>query len=113
MIYLSAPYYHEDQGVIEQRMIFVKRYAARLVMQGNLVASPLLTYHGLLTPEEMRRVSTHFWMKASASVLKTCDSMVLLMLPGWEQSSGVNAELDWAEKLCIPVQKVPEMVAMI
>lgn len=49
-----------------------------------------------------------FWLEASISLLKTCD--VLVLVPGWENSSGVKKEIELAKDLGIPVITAAEMI---
>jgi hypothetical protein len=42
-----------------------------------------------------------FWLEAALSLLETCDVMVLV--PGWETSSGVKREIQRAREIGIPI----------
>jgi hypothetical protein len=99
--YLAAPYSHPDKAVIEQRMEQVCKAAADLTMEGKLVVSPLMMHFVL----QHRSIpgTWNFWGRYSAAMLARCTEMVVLMLPGWETSEGVTAELKLAEAAKLPV----------
>jgi hypothetical protein len=44
-----------------------------------------------------------FWMFQDLPILRCCDKVVLLQLEGWEESCGVQKELEMAKTLNIPV----------
>lgn len=100
MCYLAAPYSHADASVVEDRMVQVSRAQAALIKQGLLVYTPL-SAHYLLEYEDLPG-DWAYWQRYGEALLTACDNLVLLPLPGWEQSQGVTAELALARKLKIP-----------
>ena len=105
MIYIAAPYWHEDFEIRNIRFYHATRYAAQLAIQGELSYSPLTYGHGTvkeigtLIPEE-------YWRRHGLKMLSLCDRMVVLTMKGWETSRGVAAELELARQLSIPVQYI-------
>lgn len=47
-----------------------------------------------------------FWLEAALDLIETCQ--VLVLVPGWEKSSGVAREIERAKELGIPVLTVEE-----
>jgi len=102
MIYLSSPYSHPDPEVREQRFDAVCRAAARLMRAGNVVFSPVahshpIAQHGLPTGWE-------FWEPHGRAHLARCDELLVLLLDGWEESAGLQAEIRVAGELGKPVR---------
>ena len=91
LVYLASPYTHADPAVMEARFQAATRYAARLMGQGVNVFSPIAYTHVIL--QHGLPVDWDFWKQYGEKWLAVCDSMIVLMLDGWEASKGVNAEI--------------------
>jgi len=101
MIYLASPYSDPDVEVRERRFEAVCRAAAELIRSGKSVYSPIahthpICRHGL--PGDWR-----FWQHHDRQHIEICDEVVVLMLDGWKQSEGVQAEISIARELGKPV----------
>lgn len=101
MTYLASPYTHPDPTVREQRFHAACATAAQLMREGHVVFSPVahshpLTAYGL--PGDWA-----FWERHDRVHLERCDEVVVLMLDGWEESEGVQAEIAVAQRLGKPV----------
>ena len=92
LVYLASPYTHDDPAVMEERFQAALRYAARLLGQGVNVFSPIAYTHAMV--RQGLPVDCGFWKQYGQRWLSVCDSMIVLMLDGWEVSTGVNAEID-------------------
>ena len=98
LIYLASPY----SEVRENRYRAACGKTAELMRQGVMVFSPIvashpLTFHGL--PGDWA-----FWEAHDRRQLELCDEVVVLMLPGWRESKGVQAEIALAEEFGKPVR---------
>ncbi len=96
MIYLASPYSHPDPVVREHRFQAACRAAAALVRAGCVVYSPIahshpIAQHGLPT-------DWAFWGHQEHQHLERCDAVVVLQIPGWVQSRGVQAEVRLARR---------------
>ena len=47
-----------------------------------------------------------FWHKYDEWFISRCDKVVVVKMWGWEQSKGVQAEIEIAHKLGIPVEYI-------
>ena len=101
MIYLACPYTHSDPEVRRRRFDAVNRLAGRLILAGEIVYSPISHSHAIT--ETGLPVTWDFWEKQSLAMLSVCDTLVVYCIDGWEQSIGVRAEIDAAEKAGKPV----------
>ena len=110
MIYLASPYAHPDPQVRDERVRQVCAHGARLVREGRLVYSPIA--HSHLLAEQGLPSDWPFWAEHSRWMLSACRELVVLALPGWEESTGVKAEVAIATELGLPVRFVaPEEAA--
>lgn len=106
-IYLATPYTAPDASVMEQRCAAATSAANTLIRQGHNVFSPIS--HGAevgrgLPPDFA------FWSTSCLSFVKHwATDVYVLMLPGWEASVGVSAEMEAAKALNIPVTHILPM----
>ena len=100
LCYLAAPYSDPNPSVIEQRMEQVSRAQAHLIKQGFMVVTPL-SAHYLLKYQDLPG-DWVYWRDYGTALLRACDNFILLPLPGWENSIGVNAEISIARDLDMP-----------
>lgn len=104
MIYLASPYWHEDPEVRAVRV------HANLVLTRKLMLahpeincySPLAYGYGFPAG-----ISEERWLAHGIAMLHICTELVVLMLPNWEKSKGVAAEIAYAEAHHIPVFYLP------
>jgi len=101
MIYLASPFTHSDPAVRQQRFEAACRAAAALISRGKTVFSPISHSYGICrygVPLDWR-----FWERHDRCHLQSCDEVVVLMLDGWSESVGVQAEIAIAHELGKPV----------
>ena len=104
IIYLAAPYTHADSSVCEERFEKITEYAASLIRKQMIVLSPVtmchpMTKYGLLGDWQ-------FWERFDRAYLMLCSRMIVLCLPGWKESKGVQAEIQIMKELGKPVEYV-------
>ena len=102
MIYLASPYSHPDPGIREQRFRTACRAAAQLMRAGQPVFSPVAHGHPIAVfglPTDWR-----YWEPLDRRHIATCDELAVLMLDGWRDSHGVQAEIRIAGDLGKPVR---------
>jgi Domain of unknown function (DUF1937) len=97
MIYLASPYSHPNPMVRETRFEAACRTTARLIQAGQTVFSPIvhghpLVHYGLPT-------DWSFWQRFGKEHLQRCDDVLVLQIDGWQESEGVQAEVELARGL--------------
>ena len=102
MIYQISPYSDSDPAVREQRFQAACAFAARLLLEGRLVYSPVVHGHPLV--QHGLPVDWSFWERYDRQHLERCDEVIVLKLAGWQESVGVQAELRHASVLEKPVR---------
>lgn len=102
LVYLAAPYTHADPSVVSARMKTLCIVDAALMKQGVMTASPLLK-HFLLEHSDLPG-DWNYWKDYAEVLLRKCDKMIVVMLAGWEESTGVTAEIQLCTQFDIPVE---------
>lgn len=112
--YLASPY--SVKNPISQRqatLLRFKRYekvcrmAAELMKQGEVVFCPIAHSHPIETlgmPGEL--YGQDFWLKQDFPLLKAAKELIVFKMDGWEQSSGIKAEIEFAKKNNIPIRYI-------
>jgi len=107
MIYLASPYSHDDPDVKVDRFERACKQAALMMRHGLVVFSPIAHSHPIsqYLGEDQ---GLKFWLKQDLHLLRRCEEMWVLTLDGWKISNGVNAEVELAMSMGIPIFKIDE-----
>ena len=100
-IFIACPYNGTDDEK-ETRVETLSKYCVYMFERGNSPISPLLmglmiSKHGSLPTD------TETWKVYSETLLKGCDQMHVLMLDGWDKSTGIKYEILEAQKIGITI----------
>ncbi len=98
MIYLASPYSHPDESMRVERFENACSAAAALMTKGQNVYSPIAHTHPIACYGELPK-GWDFWEQYDRWFIERCDSVLVLQLPGWSDSRGVNAEIKMAAEL--------------
>lgn len=100
MTYLASPYSSSDATIRHQR--YLAAYAATLLLirRGQVVFSPIVYSH-----QYAEECGTDFasWSAFDLGMIDAASSVAVLMLAGWRESVGVQAELRHARAAGKPV----------
>lgn len=107
IIYLATPYSSTDKKVIEERYLKIANKVAELVSEGMVVFSPIFYGHNLLNYREMPG-DWAFWKNFCESFVYKCDEIWVYKIEGWDKSIGLNAEVELAKSLNIPIKYIEE-----
>lgn len=103
IIYLAGPYSndapndaHKDASAEKRiaRVNAVTEIARCLIEQNEIVYSPLTMTH----PIDIRmkhNPGSAFWVRFDEAFMEHCNRMIVLKLPGWQASSGVQREIQF------------------
>lgn len=105
MIYLASPYSHPDPAVREERFVAVCQKAAEMFNAGWHVFCPIAHSHPIAVHGGLR-TDYATWDRYNVEMLGKCIRLVVLRLPGWEGSVGVQAEVAKAREWGMPVEFV-------
>ncbi len=111
MIYLASPYTykHEDPDRVNliQRLRFetINAFAAQLMLDGVRLFSPISHTHPIALAGDLP-VSWDYWERYDREMLSFCESVIVLMLPGWRESTGVQNEIKISRDMGLSVEYV-------
>ena len=96
-MYVAGALFAENAWEITKN---IHRAAAVGFEVAKLGASPIIP-HTNTGSVFMGTLFTAFWYEATLELLRRCDAVILV--PGWESSKGVAAEIQEADRLHLPV----------
>lgn len=103
LTYLACPYTHKDHYMMVARFLAVCRFGAKLMGEdGRFIFSPISHTHPIAEQGKLPR-GWEFWECYDRTMIGCCDDLLVLCLPGWETSTGVQAEIKIAEEFGIPI----------
>ena len=107
LTYLASPYSHPELDVRAERYWLACKKAAELMLQGEAVFAPIAHSHPIsLHMPEGKAVDHELWLAQDIPILRRCDVLKVLLLPGWDQSQGVREEIEVAVACRIPVEYI-------
>lgn len=97
MIYVASPYSHPEEGVRFRRYLQAREFCWLHMQMGKVLLSPIVYGHQFArdfgAPQD-----ANFWSAFNSELFLRCDEMYVLKLDGWQESHGVQMELNWAER---------------
>lgn len=100
MIFISIPY--EKQKELSYKTACT--VAAKLLEEGNAVIAPVIEGHAIETELDRQVLPNKRWIwQQSLELLRRCNLVIVITLPGWEESERVRTEINSATKVDIPV----------
>lgn len=103
LIYLATPYSHPNEEVRESRFRAVNIYAAILMRRGLHIFSPISHTHPIAMAGGLP-TDWKFWRDYDYAILSMCCKLIVMKLPGWEESKGIKGEIEIAIDLGIPIE---------
>lgn len=100
-VYVAGPYRAKDEVGVHRNILAADRIGMEIMGRGDVAIVPhklFANWGGLADDAVFLR--TDIWL------MQRCDAVVVV--PGWETSSGTKAEIAEAEKRGIPVFYWPE-----
>lgn len=105
LTYLATPYTHKDHYMMVARHLVVNHVAADLMNQGYYIFSPISHTHPIAEAGKLPR-GWEYWQGYDKTILSTCERLIVLQIPGWEESTGVTAEIQIATELGLPIEYI-------
>lgn len=98
MLYLASPYSGINKEMQYRRFELACHCAGLLMASGLRVFSPIAHSHPIATLCNLD-LDWAFWKELDREMIRRCDQFAVLMLPAWEDSVGVRAEIQIAREL--------------
>jgi hypothetical protein len=100
IVYVAGPFSAKDRAGVEANI----RTAVDVgLMVARLGFCPLVPHSNTAHPMYEAVRDYHFWIAATAALLRCCHAVVLV--PGWEHSSGACGEVEIALLRGVPVYR--------
>lgn len=103
LVYLAAPYWHDDPEVRQARVHCVTTLAGRLSRMGLFVYSPLTYGYACELAAGFWKIGEPYWHEHSAAMLRFAAVLGVLCLPEWDASKGVAREVKDAHAMPISI----------
>lgn len=98
LCYLASPYSSPNPLQRIERFEAACSAAATLMLEGYLIFSPIAHTHPIAERGNLP-TGWDFWRDYDLLHLEACTSMLVLMLPGWRKSVGVQDEIAIMERM--------------
>lgn len=103
LYYLATPYTHPNPDVAGSRVQASLEVAGAYIAKGWHIYNPLaascpLAAQGSVPPQG--------WYEYDLAILARCQALLVLQLPGWQESVGVAREIAYAEGIPMAIQYV-------
>jgi Domain of unknown function (DUF1937) len=95
--YLAIPYTDKDEKVMDYRAEISDMVCADLMNQGRYIYAPISSCHHIAKKYGLPR-NWEFWQGMDEEFVKICKRFLIITLPGWENSTGLNGELEIVRK---------------
>jgi len=105
--YLVSPYSHKDPAVVEERFHRTQQATEWLLEQKIWVYSPIVHCHELARKFKFP-TDAKFWEDYNYSMIGQLSGVLVLLLPNWQDSKGVAAEVKHALQLGKPIREIEE-----
>lgn len=93
LYYVASPYSKYPAG-IEQAFRDISAIAARLLRFGYKVFSPIAHTHPIAIYGGIDPLNHDIWLPFDEAIIAKCDGIIVAMMQGWEESHGVNWEIE-------------------
>lgn len=107
--YVGSPYSHRDPAVREERWRLVVEACADLIEMGITVFSPIAHAHPIAISRDLDP-GFEFWRDFDLAMIERTSEFYVLCLKGWDASSGLAAEIDYARSIGHTVKYVTPIV---
>lgn len=107
MIYVASPYSHPSAVIRHERCEIAESFAAFWVQRGKEIYCPIASWHHIAVRHNMPK-DFSFWQRLDTKFLRLASELWVLMIDGWEDSVGVQWEINMARQLMIPIRYFSE-----
>jgi hypothetical protein len=104
--YMATPYSKYEQG-IHVAFLHACQAAAWLVRHGVPAYSPIAHTHPIALHGEMDPLDHDIWLPADRPMMDAAGGLLIVRMPGWSRSYGIQVEADVFAAAGKPVEYLP------
>lgn len=104
-LYLGSPYSHLEPSVMQERHDKACKVMVDLTQLGHTVYSPIVHFHYAAVRYTLPTDAT-FWEKHNFNMLSQAKALLILQIPGWRESKGLEAERTFCRRNHIQVRHI-------
>lgn len=104
--YIASPYTSPSDAVRHKRHEWTELYVVDRFRHLDWVYSPICHCHDMAQRYELPK-HFDFWMSYNYAMLHRASELRVLQIPGWKESIGVKAEIEFARANNIPIIFIP------
>lgn len=98
LVYVAGAFSASTRAGVEQNIAHAEEWGIRVAQIGAMPIVP----HANTSHRDYELIQPYpFWIEGTKELLRRCDAV--LLIPGWEKSSGARGEREEALRLVIPV----------
>lgn len=101
--YLALPYSDDDEEIMCFRAAVSDYIFAELSNEGRVIYAPISSCHNVAREHDLP-TDFNFWNKMCRAFVSASYKVIVIMLPGWEESTGLTAELKLARELGLEIE---------
>jgi hypothetical protein len=108
LVYLACPHTHVNPQVREYRYLVATEVAAKLLVEGTHVYSPVTHSHPMLAFASFPDIKA-FWQEVDLVYLKLSKKLIVVCIDGWKTSAGVQDAIAFAKAVGIDIEYFEEV----
>lgn len=106
LIYLASPFTHKNKSVMEERFWVVSEVAGRLTKERNVHLYCPIAMGWPIAQKADLPTDWNYWQHNCKVFISRCQELWVVMIDGWKESTGVQAEIEYAKSIGISVKYV-------
>lgn len=108
LAYLATPY-KKYPGGMDIAFIDAARIAARLLVSGVNVYSPITHSHSLSVYGGLAGGDHKFWLPYDELMMARCDALIVAHMEGWQESKGIAHEVEFFKRVGKSIFDLPDV----
>lgn len=102
LIYLASPYSRYKYG-LDRAFRDVATIAGKMLLAGAKVYSPIVHTHPIAIEANINPYDLNIWLPFDEAMMDAAGSLVIAMMLGWDESKGIEHEIDFFRKREKPI----------
>jgi len=103
--YLGLPYTDKNKFILNFRAEISNLIAVELMKQGRIIFAPISSWHPMAMKYDLP-IDFEYWSRLDEEFIKVSKRLLIIQLPGWDTSKGVNLETEIANHYNIPIEYI-------